>query len=153
VAGRDDFSADEWLTMRRAFASAGVLVSVSEGGGTDDMLKEVFAITQHLRAARIGHSSQLVRELADSPFQSGWHSGMKLAQYEALALDAIRSATATVAVKAPEDLQAFREFLVALAETAANANVEGGIMGVGGVRVSRNEAVAIALVRRAAGFS
>jgi hypothetical protein len=45
MAGQADFTPDEWVTMRGALMSAGIVVALSEGGG-DDMLSEVFAITQ-----------------------------------------------------------------------------------------------------------
>ncbi len=154
MAGRADFTPDEWMTMRRAVVSAGVIVSLSEGGGTEDMLREIFAVTQRLRAARIGDPNQLVRELADMPnFGSGLRPGMSRAQYEGPALEAIRAATAILTAKAPDDLRAFRTFLVDLAETAANAYVEGRVLGMGGVRVTPAEAAAIARVKRALGMT
>jgi len=153
VAGRRDFTSDEWLTMRRAMASAGVIVSVSEGGEADDMLPEMFAVTQLLGAARKGNPNQLVRELAEMPnFQTGWWHGMsraQKAQYERDSLEAIGDAAKIVQTKSPEDLAPFQAFLVRLAEAAANANVEGGILGVGGIRVTPAEAAAIARIRRA----
>ncbi len=152
MAGQADFTSDQWMTMRRAMIAAGVVVSMSEGGG-DDMLSEVFAITQHLRGARLGHANQLVRELANmSAFQSGLRPGMKRADYERPALEAIRAAVAAVQARAPADLEAFRTFLVELAEVAANAHKEGGFAGVGGVRVTAAEAAAIGRVKRAAGL-
>jgi hypothetical protein len=54
-----------------------------------------------------------------------------------------------VAQKAPEDLPAFRSFLLDLAEAAANAHKEGGLGGIGGVRVTAAEAAAIDRVRKA----
>jgi hypothetical protein len=151
VAGQADFTPDEWMTMRRAMISAGVLVSLSEGGGAD-MLDEIFAILQRLRGTRIQGDNQLLRELADIPsFESGLRPGMKVAEYEGSALDLIRSAVAAVQARSPSDLAAFRAFLVELAEVAANAHKEGGVAGMGGVRVTRAEAAAISRVKRAAG--
>jgi hypothetical protein len=153
VAGQADFTPDEWMTMRRGMVGAGVLVSLSEGGG-DDMLSEIFAVTQLLRAARIGHPNQLVRELADMPsFQSGLRPGMSLKQYEGPTLEAIRAAATAIAAKAPADLAPYRAFLVELAEAAANAHVEGSVFGVGGVRVTRKEEAAIASVKSALGIT
>lgn len=152
MAGETDFTPNEWLTMRRAVTSAGVIVAMAEGGG-DDMLSEIFAVTQYLRGARIGHENQLIRELADmTHFQSGLRPGMKRREYEEPALEAIRAATRCVQTRSPADLGAFRKFLVELAEIAANAHKEGGFAGVGGVRVTAAEAAAIARVRNAAGL-
>jgi hypothetical protein len=153
VAGRRDFTSDEWLTMQQAMSAAGVIVSVSEGGTADDMLPEMFAVTQLVMAARRGDPNQLVRELADMPnFQSGWRQGLSRAQkqeYERRSLETIGEAEAIVRAKAPGDLAPFRDFLVKLADAAANANVEGRVFGVGGVRVTPAEAAAIGRIKRA----
>jgi hypothetical protein len=151
VAGEANFTRDEWRTMRRAVSVVGVVVSLAEGGG-DDMREELFAITQHLRGARMTHANQLVRELAGMPFQSGLQPGMSREAYERTALEVVRAATATVATRAPGDLEAFRGFVLELAEVAANAHREGGFMGMGGVQVTAAEEAAIERVKRAAGI-
>jgi len=149
VAGRTDFTADEWLTMRRAMMGAAVLVSVSDGG-KNDMISEMLAVSEQLMGARTGHPNQLIRELADiKHFQSGFRLGMSLGQLEQGALQAMRTAAATVSAKAPDDMPAFQTFLVELAETAANAHREGGFLGVGASRVSLAEAAAIDKVKQA----
>jgi hypothetical protein len=151
MAGQADFTPDEWVTMRGALMSAGIVVALSEGGG-DDMLSEVFAITQRLSGAGRSHPNQLVRELASmAHFQTGMRPGMKRAVYEEEALAAIRTATALIGTRAPEDLGAFRAFVVDLAEAAANAHKEGGFGGMGGIRVTAAEAAAIARVKKALG--
>jgi hypothetical protein len=140
------------MTMRGAMTSAGIVVALSEGGG-DDMLSEVFAITQRLSGAGRNHPNQLVRELASmAHFQTGMRPGMKRAVYEEQALTAIRAATALLTTRAPDDLQAFRAFVVDLAEAAANAHKEGGFGGLGGVRVTAAEAAAIGRVKKALGL-
>ena len=151
MAGEANFTRDEWQTMRRAVSVVGVVVSLAEGGG-DDMREELFAITQHLRGARMTHANQLVRELAGMPFQSGLQPGMSREAYERTALEVVRAATATVATRAPGDLETFRSFLLELAEVAANAHREGGFMGMGGVQVTAAEEAAIERVKRAAGI-
>lgn len=151
MAGEANFTRDEWQTMRRAVSVVGVVVSLAEGGG-DDMREELFAITQHLRGARTTHANQLVRELAGMPFQSGLQPGMSREAYERTALEVVRAATATVATRAPGDLETFRSFLLELAEVAANAHREGGFMGMGGVQVTAAEEAAIERVKRAAGI-
>jgi hypothetical protein len=138
--------------MRGAMTSAGIVVALSEGGG-DDMLSEILAITQRLSGAGRSHPNQLVRELASmAHFQTGMRPGMKRAAYEEEALTAIRTATALLVTRAPEDLPAFRAFLVDLAEAAANAHKEGGFGGMGGVRVTAAEAAAIVRVKKALGL-
>ena len=149
MARRTDFTLEEWNTMRRAMIGAGVLVSVCDGGGTD-MIGEMMAVSQQLQAARAGHANQLVRELANiTRFRSDYRQGMSVAEFERIAIGAVRSAAATVAAKAPADAEAFAAFVVSVAEAAAGANREGSFMGIGGVRVTQAEAAAIIKVKEA----
>jgi hypothetical protein len=148
LAGEDDFTPDEWMTMQRATIAAGVLVSLSEGGGQED---EMFAVQQALRGARMGHANRLVRELTATRFSTGLQANTTLAEYQGPALTAIRSATATIGSKAPGDLAAFRVFVVEVAEAAANAHKEGGFGGMGGIRVSAREQAAIDAIKQALG--
>jgi hypothetical protein len=149
LAGRTDYSHDEWTELRRAMMGAAVLVSLSEGGG-EDMIPEMLAVSEHLLSARRSHRSQLCRELADiQRFQSGFQTGMSAREYEGPALESISAAMRLVALRTPSESRAFREFLIGLAETAANAHKEGSFMGIGGSRISQAEAAAIAKVKRA----
>jgi hypothetical protein len=132
---------------------APVLVAISEGG-REDMLSETLAVTGQLRVATLRHPNQLVRELAAiTRFQAGREPGMSVAEFEVQALDTLRSAAALVAAKAPDDLAAFTEFVIKLAETAASAHKEGGFMGVGGVWVTPAEEAAIARIKEVLGAS
>jgi hypothetical protein len=137
------------MELRRAMMGAAVLVSLAEGGG-EDMIPEMLAVSEHLLSARRSHKSQLCRELADiQRFQSGFQAGMSVAEYEGPALESISAAMNLVATRTPSESRAFREFLIGLAETAANAHKEGSFMGIGGSRISQAEAAAIAKVKRA----
>jgi hypothetical protein len=154
VAGQSDFTPEEWVTLRRAMTSAGYIVAQSEGGGAADMLAEILAVTQRLGAAGRSHPNQLVREVAAmSQLQSGMRPGLKRWEYERQSLAAIQTATSLVAKKAPGDLQAFRTFVVEVAEAAANAHVEGSVAGLGGIRVTAAEAAAIVRVKKALGLA
>src|SRR5215471_9531189 len=124
MAGREDFTADEWETMRRAMMAAGVLVAWADGGA-DDIAREMFVLQQRLRGATATHASQLIRELTDlRSFQTGVDLGQRVGENEGPRLAAIRAAAAIVDAKAPADAPAFRGFLVELAETVAKSNIE-----------------------------
>ncbi len=148
-----NFTPEGGRALRQAGSTECVVVSLAEGGGEEDTREEIFAITDHLRGARFTHPDQLVRQLASMPFQSGLRSGVSRADYERIALEAVSSATAIVAARAPRHLAAFRTFLVELALVAANAHKEGGFLGMGGVRVTAAEEAAIARIKRAAGVT
>lgn len=153
LAGRTDFTHDEWTGLRKAMMGAPVLVALCEGGG-EDMIPEMLAVSEHLLSARRSHRSQLVRELADiRRFNSGFQTGMSVAEFEGPALESIGTALALVTSRTPAEAPAFKEFLVGLAETAANAHKEGSFMGLGGSRISQAEAAAIAKVKGALGMA
>jgi hypothetical protein len=55
-----------------------------------------------------------------------------------------------VAQKAPQELAGFRAFLVEIAAVVADANTEGGFVGMGARRRTPHEADAMEAVRKAA---
>jgi hypothetical protein len=147
VAGRQDFTPDEWSTMQRAMMAAGFLVSLADGA-VDSV--EIFVLTKELRSARFAHRSRLVHELADLPtLDTRLQPGTTYASYREPGLEAIRAATDIVARKAPAELPDYRQFLVRLAESVADANSRGSILGVGAQRRTADEIAAIEAVRGA----
>jgi hypothetical protein len=149
MAGQADFTPDEWWTLRRATMASGVLVSLAEGVVDGD---EMLALRNRRRLAEDRDASQLVRELAGSGFSTGLQPDTTYSSYEGPALEAIRSAAAIIARSAPADLEPFRAFLVGIAEAVADANEEGGFLGMGSQKRTANEARAIAAVKRALGL-
>src|SRR6266511_1986034 len=126
VAGRADFTAEEWADLSSALISAAELVSFSDGGRSG-MAREMPKVRRTLEHARDRHSSQVLRVL--------------------------RAAAAALSAKAPEELEAYRGFVVHLGEVAAGATSSGGVFGVGGQRVSYAEASTLARIRQAVGAS
>jgi hypothetical protein len=146
-AGEADFTSDEWAVLQQALMSSGVLVALAEGVVDAE---EMFVLIKKLREASVGHPTRLVRELtATSSFNTGLRAGTRFADYEVPAVEAIRSATAIVATRAPGEVAGFRAFLVEIAEAVGDANFEGGFLGLGAQRRVPSEAAAIALVTRA----
>jgi hypothetical protein len=67
-------------------------------------------------------------------------------------LDELRGVDAIVTAKAtPEEAQAFRAWLIATAQAAADAAKEGGFMGFGAVQVSEGEQKMLDQIRGALG--
>jgi len=145
--GQTDFTAEEWAVLQQAVMAAGILVSLAEGGIDAE---EILALTRKLREASVAHPRRLIRELAAAPtFSTRLPAGTRYAEYEGPALDAIRSATDIVAAKAPVELPSFGAFLTEIAAVVADANKEGGFLGVGARRRTSNEAAAIQAVSSA----
>jgi hypothetical protein len=123
MATRADFNDDEWEAMRKGITGAGMLVSVGDRDFTDTF-GEVGALAKRLSEEREGSASDLMRELA-----SGRPSGFGLTaspeEVEAKTLEALRSATATLDAKAPEEAGAYRQLVLNVAESVADA--KGGV--------------------------
>jgi hypothetical protein len=139
MATKADFSEDEWKTMQKAVTGAGMLVSASHRDFTDSF-GEATTLAKFLGRQRDQSTSQLVRELAEVR-RTGFGFTDSPQEIEAETLDALRSATATLAAKAPDEVDAYRQLVLDVAEAVANA--KGGIKPV--------EAAAMDKIREALG--
>jgi hypothetical protein len=150
VASRADFTAEEWADLGSALISAAELVSFSDGGRSG-MAREMPKVRRTLEHARERHSSGLVRELAGDPGRSVIDAHLSPGEAEEPVLRVLRAAAAVLSAKAPEELEAYRRFVVHLGEVAAEATRSGGVFGLGGQRVSYAEASALDKIRQAVG--
>ncbi|MCL2583686.1 MAG: DUF1003 domain-containing protein [Streptosporangiales bacterium] len=143
-----DFTAGEWDVLHRALMAAGVLVALAEGAAEPD---EIYALVRKLRQASISHPNRLVRELASSTaFDTGLRPGTGYDGYQAPALKTVRSAAVVVAGKAADDLESFRGFLDEITAAVADADNEGGVLGLGARPRTPSEVAAMDAVRVAA---
>ncbi|CAN5221130.1 hypothetical protein BH18ACT14_BH18ACT14_04860 [soil metagenome] len=123
MAGKADFTEQEWETLHKGVTGAGLLVSVSDRSFFDSF-KEAGALAKHLAGARKDSSSQLVRELAET---RGMGFGVTSSpdEIESETLEALRTAVATLESKAPDEVEAFKSFVLDVAQSVAEA-AEGG---------------------------
>jgi tellurite resistance protein len=132
VAGKSDFSETEWDTLQKGATGAGMLVALSDRGFFDTF-KEAGALTKHLAEARKGTASQLVREAAETR-GTGFGFTTSSQKVEAETLDALRSTVGLLAAKAPDELDAYREFVLGVARSVSEA--------AGGGDASESETIA-----------
>ena len=118
MATKADFTEQEWETMRKGVTGAGLLVAVADRGFFDSF-KEAGTLAKHLAAAR-SETSDVIRELAETRGM-GFGVGSSPDEVEAETLAALGSAVATLDAKAPEDAQAYRDFVVEVARSVADA--------------------------------
>lgn len=119
MAGKGDFSEQEWQELQKGVAGAGLLVSVSDRGFFDSF-KEAGALAKHVAAARQSSSSELVRELADM-HGTGFGLTSSPDDVEQETLQALRSSAATLEAKDPAELEAYRSFVLDVARSVAAA--------------------------------
>jgi hypothetical protein len=124
MAGKADFTEQEWETLHKGVTGAGLLVSVSDRGFFDSF-KEAGALAKHLVGARKDSSSQLVRELAETR-GTGFGVRSSPAEIESETLEALRSAVATLESKAPDEVEAYKSFVLDVAQSVGEAAEGGG---------------------------
>ena len=119
MAGKADFTAQEWESLQQGVTGAGLLVSLSDRGFFDTF-KEAGALGKHTAQAKQSNSSQLVRELADI-HGTGFGLTSSPGAVETETLAALRSAKTALASKAPDELDSYRQFVVEVAQSVADA--------------------------------
>jgi hypothetical protein len=139
MATKDDFSKEEWEALRKGLVGAGMLVSLSDRDFTDSF-GEAGAMAKYLAGQQTAARTELARELAKG---SGRPFGLTASaeRVRTETMDALSSSVATLGTKDPAELGAYRELVLGLAETVANA--KGGEVPV--------EAEMIARIREALG--
>ncbi len=123
MASKSDFTEQEWETMQKGVTGAGMLVSVSDRGFIDTF-KEAGSLAKHLANARKSSDSEVVRGLAEVR-GSGFGLTSSPDEIESKTLEALRSSVSTLETKAPDEVEAYRRFVLDLAQSVAGA-AEGG---------------------------
>ena len=119
MASRRDFTEQEWEQMQKGVTGAGLLVAVSDRGFFDTF-KEATALGKHLAAARQNNDSELVRELAEVR-GTGFGMGSAPAEVEGETLEALRTSVTTLEAKAPDEVERYRQFVLEVAQSVADA--------------------------------
>ena len=119
MATKADFTEDEWKAMQKGLTGAGTLVSVSDRDFTDSF-GEASALAKALAAQHAGGPSELVRELA-SARGTGFGLTASPQEVETETLAALRSAMETLAAKAPDETDNYRQLVLGVAEAVAAA--------------------------------
>ena len=145
MTDKADFTEEEWTRLKRAPFVAGMAISLADPGGPIELVKETAATLKTVAAAADhgGLVGALATEVsAESKERKNPLSGFKakgaLAGQEIL--EELGAVNGIVSAKAsPEDADAYRAWLNAAAQEAANAAKEGGFFGFHAVRVSEGE--------------
>jgi hypothetical protein len=113
VAGKADFTPDEWHVVVQGPPTAGLIVVTAQRGGT---FRETFSISKsYAAAAKLVEEGELLAEIVSH------RPELDRARFQH-----IRDAVALVEAKAPRDLATYREFTLALAKNVADAHRERG---------------------------
>lgn len=118
MAQKSDFTEQEWEQLRKGATGAGLLVSVSDRSFFDSF-KEAGSLAKHLAGGRSGES-ELVRQLS-SERGTGFGVTTSAQEIESETLAALSSAVGTLEAKAPDEVAAYRAFVLELAEGVGKA--------------------------------
>jgi hypothetical protein len=156
-----DFTAQEWEALRDVPHLVALSVATAGSSGPIGSIKEAFAPAGAIVEAARGNN-QLLRELCTrdelkaaqqslrSAIKTGGDAKALREQLQSAAADKASAANFVLKQKgSPDDLQAFRTFLVDIADRTANAAKEGGFLGFGGERVSEGERAVISRISKA----
>ena len=115
---KSDFTEQEWEQLRKGATGAGMLVSVSDRSFFDSF-KEAGSLAKHLAGGRSA-DSELVRELAS---ERGTGFGVRTSPQviESETIEALQGAVSTLQAKAPDEIEAYRSFVLELAEAVGKS--------------------------------
>jgi hypothetical protein len=137
-----DFNAEEWSTVVEGPLLAGMRVITASRGGT---IRESIAMGKTFAKARQQQGeSELLDDLVASPPAIDQDRARATGDVAAASTQRLREAVGLLEAKAsPEEVEAYKRFVLSLAEAVANAHREGGFLGVGGKPVSEEEQAAL----------
>ena len=118
MATKTDFTEEEWEQLRRGVTGAGLLVSASDSSFFDSF-KEAGSLAKHLAGGR-SDESELVRELAGER-ASGFGVRSSRDEIESGTLEALQGAVSTLQAKAPDEVEAYKSFVLEVAEAVGKA--------------------------------
>jgi tellurite resistance protein len=138
MAGKADFTEDEWKELQQGVTGAGLLVSTAHRDFTDSF-GEAKAVAKELAAHRESES-ELVRDLSGA---HGTGFGLVASPKEVVegTISALGASVALLGQKAPAELEAYRALVLEVATAVAEAK--------GGVK--EEESAAIERIRNALG--
>jgi hypothetical protein len=141
MTGKADFSEEEWDVIRGAPPLAGLMVVMAARGGT---FRESLAVGKAYGEARQRHgASQLLDEVAGSKPKLDHTRFGSLDELKQHALARLSEAVQLLQQKAaPDEVEDYRGFVLALAEKVAEAHREDGVAVSDGERAAMDEIAA-----------
>jgi len=151
MAGKADFTADEWSLLCKSPMLAGMVVVAASPSGPFGVIKEMVAMGKLIAETKAKGGDGLVSAVVNEiTTREGIErakptdiQGKSPDQARAYALDQLKQVAALLRQKAPGDATAFSQWLQEVAERVASAAKEGGFLGFGGTLVSEQEKAAL----------
>lgn len=138
MATRADFTDEEWRALQKGVTGAGMLVSVSDRDFTDSF-GEASALAKELAGQHGAGASDLIREVAGT-HGTGFGLTASPQEVESETVAALTDGVSALGAKAPEEVENYRQLVLAVAEAVAEAKGGG---------VSDQEAAALETIKNA----
>ena len=132
------FTPEQWTRVRLAPGAAARLVMLASPSGAMGLIKEANAAATAIDAARgVSEPTSLISLAFDSDITKD--EVALLGKERGTTLGVLKEAVNLVSQKTPSELPAFAAFIHGVALKVAEESKEGGFLGIGGTRVSREE--------------
>jgi hypothetical protein len=152
---KERFSAEEWAELCSAPFIAGMYVASAGEGSRAQYTQEMVALAEGLRASVARGGPLAAAVAADLASRAGNRLGTGAAaaspDERPTMLRRVARVGATLACAGGEEAAAYRRWVLGLAAEVAGAASDGGLLGIGGRRVSYAEQVALRELAEALG--
>lgn len=161
---KDTFSPEEWNKVMSGPAAAAAAILAAAPSGLTGIIAEGIATIKAMKELSQAASSPLLQDIATSlspedeerQREERQRDGQRFKTYEEAKnamLERLRQAFWLVQTKTtPEDVAAYQQYVVGVAERVAQAAKEGGFLGLGGEQVSQAERDTLAEIRATLGM-
>jgi hypothetical protein len=119
MATKTDFSEQEWAALQKGVTGSAMLVSVSDRDFTDTF-GEAGAMAKYLAGQQVAAPTQLGRELAKA-HGSGFGLTASPDKVRGETMAALSTSMATLAAKAPDEVEPYRQLVLGVAQAVAEA--------------------------------
>src|SRR4051794_35336966 len=123
-----EFNAEEWSTILEGPATAGLIVVSAEKGGS---IREAIGIAKaYAAAAKETEGPGLLKEIVSAKPEVDRERYKTAEALRTEGIEAVQEAVQVLEGKAqPDEVEAYKRFILKVAETAARAHKEGGFLG------------------------
>jgi len=135
---RSRFTPDQWTRIRLAPGAAARLVMLASPSGAIGLVKEACAVVAAIdEAASAADPASLLAQEYDTDITR--EEVTVLGKDRTTTLTVLKDAVTAVSQKSPSDLPTFAQFVHGVAFKVAEETKEGGFLGIGGTKVSKEE--------------
>ena len=163
MGNKQNFTPEEWIQVVESVMLSGIAVSAADPSGLWGTLKEGFASSSALKAAKVDANSNELILAAVAEFETSQgrsdiqqalrkrFAGAHPAECVERSLAGLKKVSTILDAKAPDDAAAFKAWLCTISQKVAAASVEGSFLGFGGQRFSDAEKATLADIAESLG--